>query len=92
VRELVLAGYEPAKAQIRHEIIKSALADHGKLLTGVSWRLDAVQASERGANLRTPVAMLTLRYRDGAEAGRVTLQVLPDMMAELKDACDRILR
>lgn len=91
VAELVLAGYDEAKEQLRHEIVKAALADHGKLLVRVSWRVDAIQASERGLGLRTPVAMLTLHFREGAESGRVTLQVLPDMMHELKDVCEKVL-
>ena len=91
IKELLLAGYEPAKEQLRHEIVKAALADHGKILVGVSWRLDAIQASDRGGKLRMPVAMLTLHYREGAEAGRVTLQVLPDMMGELRQVCEKVL-
>jgi hypothetical protein len=91
VKELVLAGYDSAKSQLRREILRSALADHGKLLVGVKWRLDAVQASERGTQLQAPVALLTLHYREGADAGRVTLQVLPDMMGELKIACEKML-
>lgn len=91
VKELVLAGYEPAKAQLRHEIIKAAVADHGKLLVGVKWRVDAVQASERGVKLRMPVALLTLHYREGADLGRMTLQALPDMVQELKAACEKVL-
>lgn len=91
VKELVLAGYEPARDRIRHEMVKAAIADHGKLLVGVHWRVDAIQASERGVRLGTPVAMLTLHYREGAELGRVTLQVLPDMMGELKGVCEKVL-
>jgi hypothetical protein len=91
VREIVLAGYEAAKAQIRHEILKSALADHGKLLVSLNWRVDAIQASERGMRLGLPVSILTLHYREGAETGRVTLQVLPDMLGELRRVCDQIL-
>jgi hypothetical protein len=91
VKELVLAGYEPAKQQIRHEAVKAAIADHGKLLVGVKWRVDAIQGSERGARLGTQVALLTLHYLEGAEAGRVTLQVLPDMMGELKQVCEKVL-
>ena len=91
VKELVLAGYEPAKERLRHEMIKSSISDHGKLLTGVSWRMDAIQASNRGAKLRMPLATLTLHYREGAETGRVTLQVLPDMMGELKGVCEKVL-
>jgi|HubBroStandDraft_6_1064221.scaffolds.fasta_scaffold262549_2 hypothetical protein len=91
VKELLLAGYEPARERIRHDIVKAAVADHGKLLVGVKWRLDAIQASERGARLGTPVALLTLHYLEGAEEGRVTLQVLPDMMGELKQVCEKVL-
>jgi hypothetical protein len=91
VRDLVLAGYEPAKAHLRREMVKAAVTDHGKLLTGVSWRVDAIQMSERGAKLGVPLAMVTLHYREGADAGRVTLQVLPDMMGELKQMCEKVL-
>jgi hypothetical protein len=91
LKELVLAGYEPARAQIRHEIVKAAVADHGKLLVGIKWRVDAIQASEQGAKLGMPVALLTLHYLEGAEAGRVTLQVLPDMMGELRQVCEKVL-
>jgi hypothetical protein len=37
------------------------------------------------------VAMLTLLYREGAESARITLQVLPDMMGELRGVCDKVL-
>ncbi len=91
VKELVLAAYESGKEPIRHAIVKAAVADHGKLLVGVKWRVDAIQASEGGAKLRAPVAMLTLHYLEGVEMGRVTLQVLPDMMGELRAVCDKVL-
>ncbi len=91
MKELVLASYETVREPLRREIIKAAVADHGKLLVGIHWRMDTIQASERGAKLRTTVAMLTLHYREGAEAGRITLQVLPDMMGELKAVCENVL-
>ncbi|HEY1696971.1 MAG TPA: hypothetical protein VGG39_32655 [Polyangiaceae bacterium] len=91
VRDLVLAGYEQAKAQLRHEIVKAAVAEHGKLLVGLRWRLDTVEASERGAHLQMPLALLTLHYLEGGERSQVTLQVLPDMMSELKAACGHVL-
>jgi hypothetical protein len=90
-KEVVLAFYETAKEPLRHEMIKATVADHGKLLVGIHWRMDTIQASERGAKLRTTVAMLTLDYREGTETGRVTLQVLPDMMGELKSVCGKVL-
>jgi hypothetical protein len=92
VKELVLAGYEPARKQIRQEMIRAAVSNHGKMLVGVGWRVDAILASEGGAKLRTPVAMLTLQYREGAETGQVTLQALPDMIEELSEVCKKVLR
>jgi hypothetical protein len=91
VKELLLAGYDAAKSQIRGEIVRSALVDHGKLLIGAQWRVDIIDASERGARLRQPVLMLTLQYREGSETRRVTLQLLPDMIAELKGICEQVL-
>ena len=78
VKEILLGGYAQAKDQLRREILVAAVADHGKLLVGMNWRLDAIQASERGARLQMPVAMLTLHYVEGTQPGRVTFQVLPD--------------
>jgi hypothetical protein len=91
VRDLLMAGYGAARERIRHEIVKAAVSDHGKLLIGVKWRLDAIQASEGGMQLKMPVALLTLHYLEGSESGRVTLQVLPDMMGELKKVCEKVL-
>ena len=91
IKEILLAGYEPAKTQIRQAILRAALADHGKLLVGAQWRVDTIQASERGRNLAMPVAMLTLHYREGGESGRITLQVLPDMMLELRGICEKVI-
>src|SRR5262249_49322435 len=91
VKEIVLAGYAPAKDQLRREILMAAVADHGKLLVGVSLRLDTIHTSERGARLQMPVAVLTLHYREGAEAGRVTLQMLRDMMDQLRSTFAQVL-
>lgn len=91
VRELILAGYERLKPQLRGAIQKAALADYGKVLIGVQWRLDMIDSTEQGRRLGVPVAMLSLHYQDGRETERITLQVLPEMMAELKAACEKVL-
>lgn len=89
---VLLAGYEPVKAEMRRAIVASALAEHGKLLLGVQWRVDVVDSSDRGARLGVPVVMLTLRYREGSEERRITLQALPDMMGQIKGICEHVLR
>ena len=91
VKELVLAGYASAKELLRHEVVRAAISDHGKLLVSLRWRRDAIHATDSGAKLGMPLAQITLHYREGAETGRVTLQALPDMIVELRAACDRML-
>lgn len=91
IRAILLAGYDAAKGLLRREILRKSLLDHGRLLVGVDWRLDQVLASGHGANLGTPVGVLTLRYRDGERQERLTLHALPEVLRELRDACDRLL-
>ena len=89
--ELLLAGYDRAKNLIRVEILQGALADHGKLCEGIDWRVDYLTSSNRGEKLRIPVAMLTLRYREGSRSDRITVQFLPDAIKDLRKICDQIL-
>jgi hypothetical protein len=91
VRQFVLAGFEPAKAQVRGEMLAAAVLEHGQLLVKVGWRRDAILATDKSAKLRAPVAVLTLHYRDGAESRRLTLHALPDVVRELRAACDEVL-
>ena len=91
IGELLLAGYDSAKSLIRAEILQGALADHGKLCEGIDWRVDYLASSNRGDKLRIPVAMLTLRYREGSRSDRITLQFLPDTIKDLGKICDQIL-
>ncbi len=87
--EVILSQYDAAKADLRRVIIQESLADHGKVLVGVDWRVDNVTASDRGAKLNTTVVLLTLRYRDGNREERITFQLTPDAVRELKLFCDR---
>ncbi len=83
LEQFFVAGYDAACQVVRQEVLQGTLADHGKLLMGVDWRLDSVQASSRGSKMRIPVALLTLRYREGDQARRITLQVLPETLRQL---------
>jgi len=87
--EVILSQYDAAKADLRKVIIQESLADHGKVLAGIDWRVDNVTASDRGAKLNTTVVLLTLRYRDGKRTERITFQLTPERMKELKLFCDR---
>ncbi len=37
------------------------------------------------------MAVLTLHFREGAGGGRVTFQVLPDMMDQLRNSFEQVL-
>lgn len=89
--EVILAGYARAKAWLRSELVVQTVADHGKVVEDLRWRVDMMIASQRGGKLRQPVATVTLRYRDGRGQEQLTLQLLPDTLRELRSLCDSVL-
>ena len=78
-----LSRFDATKQEVRNAIIQGTLRDHGKVLVGLDWRVDEIKASDRGAPLEVSVVLLTLRYQDGDEPGRITLQLTPDAMKQL---------
>jgi hypothetical protein len=46
-----------------------------------------LNASQHGSALSAPVAVLTLRYQEGKEERRLTLQALPGVLEQLERAC-----
>ena len=87
--EVILAQYDTVKVDLRRQIVQASLADHGKVLVGIGWRLDQMSGSDRGVGLNQPVVFLTLNYREGAETGRVALQLTPEALQELKRFTER---
>jgi hypothetical protein len=92
VSAFLLSGYEKAKAFVRREIVHSALVEHGKLLVGIDWRLDTINASARGSKLQIPTVLLTLRYREGSREERLTLHATLDVIKGLKQLWSEIIR
>ncbi len=90
VRDVLLAGYDAAVAQVRRELLRGALLDHGNVLDGVDWRVDHVATSSRGGLLGEPVGVITLRYRVGGKDERLTVQLLPDALRALHQACESV--
>jgi hypothetical protein len=91
IQQVLLAGYEPIKRQLRQAAAMAAVLGHGKAVVNAEWRIDTIETSERGGRIRVPVTMLTLHYREGTEVGRVTLQLLPDVLEKLKAMCEASL-
>ena len=83
--------YREVVGALRTDIARSAITSHGRVLTGVEWRVDTVGASNRGRDLNLPVALVTMHYVDGTQEGRITLQMLPDMVNELRAVCEQLL-
>lgn len=84
-----LQRYGEAKPLLRNRLVEATLADHGKLLTGLDWRVDNVTGSDRGIISNATVVYLTLRYRDGNDEGCVSLQLTPEALKYLKAFTDR---
>lgn len=89
VPDELLSRYQSAQPHLRNRLLEATLADHGNVLTGLDWRVDNVMTSDRGAQLNSTVIFLTLRYQDGDDSERVTLQLTPGALQQLKDFTDR---
>lgn len=77
------------KGALREALAMSSLADHGKVLIGLDWRIDRMASSSRGAGFTTDVVFLTLRYREGDAVDRITLQLSTQGIRELRGFLDR---
>jgi len=86
---LIGSQFKAVKDELRKQIIIESLADHGNLITGLDWRIDDVSVSDRGISLDTRVVFLTLRYREGSRNERITFQLTPEAMKELRQFCNR---
>jgi hypothetical protein len=83
-------GFEQAKQLARDKILETTLFDHGQVLTGMDWRLDSIQASDRGIELGMPVLLLTLRHRQRNEEKQTSLYLLPQLVTQLRQALQNI--
>lgn len=83
--------YQKVFADLRKDAVRAALANHGRVLAGVEWRVDTIGSTSQGRELGIPVALLTLHYHDGGKVERITLQALPEQVAELRRVCDELL-
>jgi hypothetical protein len=87
----LVSGYQQASVLLRAELMMSTLMDHGAVLKNVDWRIDQMRGSNRGKNLNAPVASITFNYQDGQAAKRLTLQVLPPVLKQLREILNELL-
>ena len=88
--EYFLKRYPEAKKELRQRMLMQALAAHGKVMTGLDWRLDKVQHSSHGNHLNTDIVLLTLQYTEGRRQDSITLQLTREAAQKLKVFCDRM--
>jgi hypothetical protein len=89
---IVLSWYEAAKSLVRRGILEKSVLDHGRVLVGLDWRVDRIAGSDRGVHFDAPVALMTLRLREGGGEERTTIYVLPEVLGQIKEAVSRIER
>lgn len=89
--ERLVALYADLRVARARTALVRALGEHGKTVMGIDWRLDTVRACQHGGNIDENLVLLTFRYQRGQAPGRVTLQLMPDMVAELRDICDKLV-
>lgn len=87
----VMACYERAAPRLRVQAVHEALTDHGRVVTDVKWRVDEIRQGNTGEAINVPVTLLTLRFREGDQSGQLTVQLLPNELKMLHDACARAL-
>jgi len=87
--EAILPRYPVLKTALREAMMIGTLADHGKVLVALDWRVDRVSSSNRAAQLEADVVFLTLKYREGEEICRVTLQVTTQGLQDLRAFLER---
>ncbi|APR84292.1 Hypothetical protein A7982_09641 [Minicystis rosea] len=88
---ILLPRYEMAKSRIRREMMGHTIADHGKLVESIDYRVDTTVSSSRAERLGGRVVTLTFgcRARDGRE--EITIQLLPEAVEELLRVCQKVM-
>lgn len=87
--DLIAGLYGENQGLIRRTLFEETLADHGKIATGVDWRVDRVVSSDRGADLEAPVVFLTIRYREGRKEDRFSVQLTPEALTQFRNFMNR---
>jgi hypothetical protein len=83
--------FETFVPELRRAAVFRSVAEHGKLVRAVRWRMDVIKGSDHALRLEVPVATLTLQYQEGANLGQVSVQLLPEQAAELRRALSMLV-
>jgi hypothetical protein len=89
--ELLVPLFDAAYPRLREAAVFQSVAEHGRVVRAVRWRMDTIRASDHGLGLDVPVATITFQYQDGPNRGQASYQLLPEQALELKRALGFIL-
>jgi hypothetical protein len=80
---VLLPGFERAKEHVRAGLLQRTIADQGRIVEGVDWRIEEIVSSNHGEGLRHRVALVTLSCREGDRRERISLYMGADALEEL---------
>jgi len=87
----LLPLFDAAFPRLKHAAAFLSVAEHGRVVRAVRWRVDVIKASDHSARIDLPVATLTFQYQEGPNAGQASYQLLPEQAAELQKALASIV-
>jgi len=88
---VLLACYAKALPLIRTQNIVALMTEFGAVLDDVRIRLDYVPATRHDGSKVVPIALMSLRYREGDERKHLAVQAPLELLVQLKRMCDAIL-
>jgi len=91
-RATLIEGYERAQRLIRQRFVAASVAEHGKVVTGLNWRIDRILASSHGTGLNTTILLMTLHYQDAGKDHTMTFQLSDATLRQIRDFCDQMLK
>jgi hypothetical protein len=86
---IMASRYGPLKERVRETLLLQTLADHGKVLVDLDWRVDRVTSSDRLAGPEATVVLLSLTLQDAGGMERVSVQLTPQSVKLLQGFCNR---
>ncbi|MEJ2039666.1 MAG: hypothetical protein P8X55_12155 [Desulfosarcinaceae bacterium] len=66
----VVQRFAGAMKGIRRQIFMESLSTHGKVMTGLDWRIDKVKHSSKGNHFDTDIVFLTVHFRRAGARAR----------------------
>lgn len=86
----LLAEYDQVKAKYRNTAMIRTIGDHGFAFLGASWKINNIQASNRGHHLNFQTIDISFRFHDHGSEKKHTLTFTPQNLIDIKSMIDEI--